>query len=192
MAEMANQMAGLPIESLICEPLIAVAKGQNALVDVYLNQLFKLAYTDGDPEKGTRLIKFNLERPVTDGQGNLSKQTIEVEAPLLSLVPVPAFTMQEATVEFSMEIKSQESSTNKSEASLETSASASGGYFGVSFSASVTGKASTSSENTRSSDQSSKYVITAKAVQQPPSEGMAKLTQLFASVIEPIDVGSPS
>lgn len=189
---MANQMAGLPIESLICEPLIAVAKGQNALVDVYLNQLFKLAYTDGDPEKGTRLIKFNLERPVTDGQGNLSKQTIEVEAPLLSLVPVPAFTMQEATVEFSMEIKSQESSTNKSEASLETSASASGGYFGVSFSASVTGKASTSSENTRSSDQSSKYVITAKAVQQPPSEGMAKLTQLFASVIEPIDVGSPS
>ena len=189
--EQANQMAGLPIETLICEPLIAVAKGQSALVDVYLKQLFQLAYVDGDPEKGTKLIKFTLQRPVTDGQGNLKKQNFDVEAPLLSLVPVPAFTMQEATVEFSMEIKTSEASTNKSEASVESTVEVSGGGFGYSVSASVTGKASTSSENTRSTDQSAKYVITAKAVQQEPSEGMAKLTQLFASIIEPIDVGSP-
>jgi len=192
MAEVAQSMAGLPIETLICEPLIAVAKGQSKLVDVYLEQLFRLAYVDGDPEKGTKLIKFNLERPVTNGQGALSKQSIEVEAPLLSLVPVPAFTMAEATVEFSMEVKSSEASESSSSAEVGSEVSVSGGYFGVSVSATITGKASTSQTNTRSSDQSSKYLITAKAVQQEPSEGMAKLTQLFASVIEPIDVGAPS
>jgi len=185
---MAQEMAGLPIETLICEPLIAVAKGQSKLVDVYLEQLFKLAYIDGDPTKGTKLIKFNLQRPVTTGKGQVSKQTIEVEAPLLSLVPVPAFTMSEATVEFTMEIKSQETSkeTSSAEAGSEVSAS----YWGVS--AKITGKASTSKENTRTSDKSAKYMITAKAVQQAPSEGMAKLTQLFASVIEPIEAGAPA
>lgn len=55
------------------------------------------------------------------------------------------------------------------------------------FSSSVTGKVTTSHENTRTTDQSAKYDIFARASQQPPAEGMAKLTALFASVVEPIE-----
>ena len=42
-------------------------------------------------------------------------------------------------------------------------------------------------QNTRTTDQSAKYDIFARASQQPPAEGMAKLTSLFASVVEPIE-----
>jgi hypothetical protein len=153
-------------------------------VKFYLDQVFKLAWKDGNPENETNVIKFNLTRPVTSGTGQISKQTIEVEAPLLSLVPVPAFTMQEATVQFTMEVKTSE--TSKEEAGFKVG----GSYWGAT--AEVSGSVTNTSENTRSSDQSAKYDIFAKAVQQPPAEGMAKLTQIFASVIEPINVGGGS
>ena len=45
------------------------------------------------------------------------------------------------------------------------------------------------SESTRSTDKSAKYDIYARAVQQQPVEGMAKLSSIFASVIEPVTLG---
>ena len=87
-----------------------------------------------------------------------------------------------------MEVK--EVSTSKITSASDVSASSSFSLWG--FKANVSGKVTTSSENTRSSDHSAKYEIYARAVQQQPTEGMAKLTQLFASVIEPIEAGGGS
>lgn len=44
------------------------------------------------------------------------------------------------------------------------------------------------SEHRRQTDSSATYKIHARAIQQPPSEGMAKLTSLFAQAMEPIAV----
>jgi hypothetical protein len=184
----ADQFAGLPLGLLVCTPIIEVAKGQSELCRVYLDYVFKLAYVykDGQKTDDANIIKFNLTRPVTDGSGNISQQSITVNAPLISLVPVPAFTMNEATVNFSMEVKEQvvDKSTSSEKTDIETGFS----YWG--FHAKVTGSVSASREHTRSSDQSAKYEIYARASQQPPAEGMAKLSTVFASVIEPIPVGS--
>ena len=106
-----------------------------------------------------------------------------MEAPLLSLVPVPAFTMDEATVQFTMEVKDIKTDKSGSASSLDTMAK----FSAWGFSSSVTGKVTTSHENTRTTDQSAKYDIFVRASQQPPAEGMAKLTALFASVVEPIE-----
>jgi hypothetical protein len=84
-----------------------------------------------------------------------------------------------------MEVKDQSAETNKSGSEVNTQA----GFSKWGFNASVSGKVTTSKDNTRSSDQSAKYEIFARAVQQPPAEGMAKLTSIFASVIEPVMVG---
>ena len=111
---------------------------------------------------------------------------LEVEAPLLALVPIPAFTMEEATVNFNMEVKDSTADkiTDASEGTMESSLSIWG------FSSTISGKVTTSRENTRSSDKSAKYDIYARAAQQPAAEGMAKLSSIFASVIEPITTGS--
>lgn len=183
-----DNFTGLPIGLLICQPLIEVAKGQAELCNVYLDQLFRLAFkTMPNLENGeaveTRTVKFKLNRMVVDAtSGDTKPVTVEVEAPLLALVPVPAFTMEEATVNFTMEVKDSTSDklTQSDESTLQTSLSAWG------FSTTISGKVTTSRENTRTSDKTAKYDIYARAAQQPAAEGMAKLSSIFASVIEPI------
>ena len=188
--EVSKSFETLPIEQLICAPILAVAQGQSQLCRVYLDYLYELAFEkDGDGKSDkTRVIKFNLNRTIITPEGDVKVQPITVEAPLLSLVPVPSFTMDETTVRFTMEVK--EVSTSKITSASDISASSSFSLWG--FKANVSGKVTTSSENTRSSDHSAKYEIYARAVQQQPTEGMAKLTQLFASVIEPIEAGGGS
>lgn len=181
----ADKFAGLPLGLLVCSPIIEVAKGQSELCRVYLDYVFQLAYVDGDVKKGVaNTIDFTLTRPVTDNQGNIDEQQIKVTAPLLTLVPVPAFTMQEATVQFTMEVKDSVVDTSEKKGEVTTEL----GFAKWGFSAKITGTVSARSENTRQSDQSAKYEIYARAVQQPPAEGMAKLSTVFASVIEPIVV----
>jgi hypothetical protein len=190
MADIPEQFAGLPLGQLICTPIIEVAKGQAELCSVYLDYVFKLAYIykEGKRTDDANLIKFKLTRPVTDGAGNITQQAIEVNAPLISLVPVPAFTMQEATVQFTMEVKEQ--AVDKTSHSDTEQAEFSASYWG--FHAKLSGTVTSSSDHTRSTDQSAKYEISARATQQAPAEGMAKLNTVFASVIEPIPTGSGS
>lgn len=179
-----QQFAGLPLGQLICSPIIEVAKGQAELCRVYLDYVFKLAYKDGKVGGETNVVSFTLNRPVTDNAGNISQQAITVNAPLISLVPVPAFTMEEAEVAFSMEVKEQVVDTSEQ----QKSASSELGFAYWGFSAKVTGSVSSKSTHSRSTDFSAKYDIKARAIQQPPAEGMAKLSTVFASTIEPIPV----
>lgn len=180
----AEKFVGLPLGQLIAQPLVEVAKGQAELCNVYLGYLFRMAYKDGDPAGETNILKFKLNRQVVSEEGSTELVPISIEASLLSLVPVPAFVMDEATVRFNMEVTEQTLSkqTGTEEVVSEFGAS----YWGCH--ANISGKVSSTTENTRQTDDSAKYEVYARAVQQPPSEGMAKLTSIFASVIEPINV----
>ncbi len=184
--EIGKSFESLPIHQLICAPILAVAEGQDALCKVYLDNILKIAFEDhkdGETAKA-KVIKFTVNRMVTNADGSIKTQPVEMEAPLLSLIPVPAFTMDEATVKFTMEVK--EVNTEKKNVSSEASSTVSSNWF---CRANISGKVTTSADNTRTSDKSAKYEIFARAVQHPPAEGMAKLTQIFASVIEPISAG---
>ena len=146
MADIKQQFTGLPLGLLVCTPIIEVAKGQAELCRVYLDYVFKLAYKDGKQDGEANVIKFKLNRPVTDGEGNISQQEIEVSAPLISLVPVPAFTMDEATVQFTMEVKEQVVDTSSKDTSTSSQFGAS--FWG--FNAQLSGSVTTSASNTRS------------------------------------------
>lgn len=149
------------------------------MCNVYLDQLFRLAFkTMPDLTKAeaveARTVKFKLNRMVVDAASGQTKPVqVEVEAPLLALVPVPAFTME-------VKDSAADKLSETSEGSMESSLSVWG------FSSTISGKVTTSRENTRSSDKTAKYDIYARAAQQPAAEGMAKLSSIFASVIEPI------
>ena len=146
-----DNFTGLPIGLLICQPLIEVARGQAELCNVYLDQLFRIAFkTMPDLTKAeaveARTVKFKLNRMVVDAASGQTKPVqVEVEAPLLALVPVPAFTMEEATVNFTMEVKDSAADklSETSEGSMESSLSVWG------FSSTISGKVTTSRENTR-------------------------------------------
>lgn len=57
-------------------------------------------------------------------------------------------------------------------------------WFGVN--ASVSGKVTSSRENTRSTNQTAKYQVHVTASQQRPTEGLSKLIDIMASCIEPL------
>lgn len=178
-----QKFAGLPLGLLICQPILEAAKGQAALCQVYIQTIYQLAFVDGDPEKGTKTVTFSFKRLIIDQKtGQETTKDMAVEVPLISLVPLPAFTMDEATVDFSMEVHEQTvDSSNNTESVSNTD---SFNFWGCS--ASITGSVAATTSHTRTTDNTSKYIIHARAVQQPPSEGMAKLTSLFAASMEPL------
>lgn len=183
--DIAQQFAGLPMGLLICQPILEAAKGQMALCQVYIETLMTLAYLDpSDPSKGCRTLPFTFDRLIIDKvTGKEDVKTMTVNAPLISLVPLPAFTMDEVTVDFSMQVSEATVDTSSQSSSVTTTESMN--FWG--FNSSITGTVSSDRSHTRNTDNSAKYQIHARAVQQPPSEGMAKLTSLFAESMQPIE-----
>lgn len=183
--ELTREFVGLPLGLLVCQPILEVAKGQAELCRVYLQNLFDLAFENSDKKDEplkAKVITFTLNRMVVNN-GEPKVVPIKVEAPLLSLVPVPAFTMDEATVRFSMEVRDQVVDKN----SVGTETESEIGFSAWGFTAAISGSVTTQKENTRTTDKSAKYEIYARACQQAPAEGMAKLTSIVASVIEPVE-----
>ena len=206
----ADAFVGLPIETLILDPLISAAKGQAALPQVTLDFVNDLAFFDNDgagDNRQAKVLNIAVDRLATDsesGEPKILKQ--QVQMPLLPLVTIPNFSLDTMEIDFMMEVKTSESSSTKdssestSESSTDVGASVEVGFgfWGVSGKASTsvnsstksTGTVSSSKDTQRSSDQSAKYQINVKAKQNEPAEGMAKFNQILASMIEPINVGT--
>ncbi len=182
---LAASFTDLPLGLLICQPILEVAKGQAALCQVYIETLMKLAYSVENGERKTNIISFEYEKPIVDKvTGNVSVKKYKINAPLLSLVPVPAFTMEETTVAFTMEVNQMSNDVDTSSSELTSDVKLS--FWGQS--AQIGGKVAASSEHTRQTDSHAKYELHARAIQQAPAEGMSKLTDLLASTIEPIEM----
>jgi hypothetical protein len=180
--EIANMMGGLPMGELIGGPLIAVVSAQKDLADVMIGYINTVGF---DPENAAkaRMLEFNIKRPIAVGD-EISTTEVSMQAPLLGLLPMPALLVDTVTIDFQMEVSTATSS--KSNTNAEVSASASGGFFGQKYS--VSGKVSTSKENTRSTNQTAKYQVHVEAKQQPQTECMGKLMDLLASCTEPVQI----
>ena len=188
-----SYFTNLPIGQLICTPFIELARGQAELCDVYVDTLFRLAfekpegvkYNDEGTGNNTRILKFSYDRPVvTESTQTVETKHFEINAPLLSLVPIPAFLIDSADVNFNMEVNIATEEKKDSSASAETNVK-----FGFwKMSGNIGGKVSSSSNITNSRSQKATYTISAHASQQPAAEGMSKLTALLAETMEPIQV----
>ena len=193
---------GLPIEDLICAPIIGAAKGQRALAQETLSFVNDLAFLPKDNDDGSKnanIINVSLDRLTNSSTtGEVQHVNQKIQMPMISLVNIPNFAMDTMEIDFVMSVGQTSSSTNTSDKSTDTttkgsvSGGASWGWGHVSASAShsVSGHVASSKSNTRATDFSAKYEVHATAKQLPPTEGMAKFTQIMASVIEPISTSS--
>ncbi len=173
----------LPIAELIAAPLTAACDSQKRLAQSAFEFMTEIGYLD--PKAQTpRLLEFTLERPV---EGASAPQKLQVRAPFLGLVPLPALLIDGVQIDFQMEVTTTETETQKSTKELNTTANASFrfGCF-ASGSVSVNGKVSSSRENTRSTNQTAKYQVHVSARQQPPTEGLSRLMDIMASCVEPV------
>lgn len=186
--EINNTLKSVPMEHLISAPFGAAIKAQKELGMEMISLVNLLAYGVEDAESGlpVKTLDMELDRPVVQEDGSVDVQSLTVKPPLLSLVPIPALLIDSVDVNFTMEINtvSAEKSTEDREASIE--ASASYGFGPLKAGVKATGRISANRENTRSTDKTAKYDVSVRAIQQEPTEGMAKLMDLLASTVEPI------
>ena len=103
-----NKFVGIPIAELVAAPLIAVCDSQKKLAQSAYEFMTEIGFND---EYKTRMIEFNLQRPI---EGSQTPQDIKVQAPFLGLVPLPNFLVGDVQVDFQMEVTATESSAEKS------------------------------------------------------------------------------
>jgi hypothetical protein len=188
MAGIADQFAGLPIEELIVSPIVGMAKGQAKLNEVTWKYISEVAFVKDEKTGVTtaRSLDVEMNRVVTNGDtGEQEIQKLYNKVPMLPLVPLPSLAITAADIEFAMEVKTSEASKDTSSSENSYEASASGRWWGMSFSAKVAGKVATNKENTRSTDNSAKYNVKVHAEQLPATEGMLKLSDYLTQMLEP-------
>ena len=187
MAGIADNFVGLPIEDLIVSPIVGMAKGQAKLNEVTWRYISEVAFEkDKDVKTTARSLDVEMNRVVTNGEtGEQEIQKVYSKVPMLPLVPLPSLAITSADIAFTMEVKTSATSKDSSDNETSYEASASGGWWGMKFSASVAGKVATHKENTRSTDNSAKYEVKVHAEQLPPTEGMLKLSDYLTQMLEP-------
>lgn len=178
-----DQFKGLPMRELISAPLIAAAEAQHQLASTAWEFYERIAFDKDGDNKKTRLVEFTVNRPIEQG-GKMVMAEQKVQAPFIGLVPIPSLLIDHIDVDFQMEVTASE--TSKSNFSSDVSTSISSGWF---VKAEVSGKVSSSRENTRSTNQTAKYQVHVAASQQPQTEGLSKLMDIMASCIEPMPTG---
>jgi hypothetical protein len=186
-ADISAQFTGLPIEDLIVSPIVGMAKGQAKLNDVTWKYINEVAFTKDENGKNVaRSLDVQMQRVMTDPtDGTQSVKTLYSKVPMLPLVPLPALAITSADIAFTMEVKTSEVNKDSSDTSGSFSATASGGFWGMKYSATMSGSVATHKENTRSTDNSAKYEVKVHAEQLPPTEGMLKLSDYLTQMLEP-------
>lgn len=213
MARIADQFKGLPMDSLIGEPLMAAAKAQGQLA----NTTTKFIEDIGLQKVGTKLVArtvdFNYDVPVEKEAtldptiagipltganavyagagsppttGTYIVHDIEkrnLKVPLLSIVNTPSLSVKNVTIDFDMTVKTSTASSS----SLDTSTK-----LGVSYSAwwspvkaNLSASVASKSSNTRKTDNSARYTVHVEARDDGAPEGLMKVLDILGNAITP-------
>ena len=88
---------GLPIEDLICAPIIGAAKGQRALAQETLSFVNDLAFLPKDNDDGSKnanIIDVSLDRLTNSSTtGEVAHVNQKIQMPMISLVNIPVITL---------------------------------------------------------------------------------------------------
>jgi hypothetical protein len=183
---MADQFGALPMTDLVAAPLLAACEAQMILAKTAADFIDKVGMnTDANGNKTARTVDFAMSRPVQQTDGTMKQELVNIQAPLLALVHVPALTIREVTIDFEMEVRS--SSTEKSgldtKAAMEASGTANWGFARASVK--VQGSVSSHKESTRTSDTRAKYTVHVEARDDGPPEGLSRLLDIMAQAVTP-------
>ena len=114
MARQISEVQSLPFHQLVGAPLLALVEGQAQAAQATVEFIQRVGFlpvetNDGQladaeaPESNMgalRMAQFSYQRTDDDGQ----LQTMNVQVPVLSLVPIPAIQIKEAELEFYIKI----------------------------------------------------------------------------------------
>jgi hypothetical protein len=195
---MAAQFSGLPMEDLIGGPLKAACDAQTLLAKATSQFIHEVGFEPGTSQPATpgqpapvgsykaRTVDFSFTRPVQQGpDGDVKQEKVELKVPMLAIVNVPALSVKEVDINFTMEVKSSESHHDSSDTKATMDATAKMGWGPFSATVKIHGSVASHSENTRSSDNSAKYDVKVLARDDGMPEGLRRVMDLLNTAVAP-------
>lgn len=195
LVSMAQQFSGLPMDSLIGGPLQAAASAQQGLAmtqtQYILNTGFNRVVENGQVSYKpiTASIAMGQSQPVigADGSVSVADSHLNVDFPIITMIPIPSLAVTSVDITFDMEVKSSFSHETDNETSSKTQeqasfdAKAGWGCFSVEVKGSVSHDSSQSNSDKQSYQKSNdaRYHVEVKAEQQPIPEGLKMLLKMF-------------
>ncbi len=178
-----EQFAGLDMGQLIGGPLNAASDASISLARGTANFINDVGF---DKNGKVRTAAFGFSRNSMNDDGTSNLESLNVDVPLLAIVPIPNLQIDEVNIIFDMEVKESE----KSEKSFDLGASLSGSARFGPVQVSITGSVSAHQANTRSSDNSAKYHVDVRAVNHGTPEGLSRVLDMISAGISPSLVDS--
>lgn len=179
MVNIPAELSALPLESLIGKPLEAAVRAQAyaAMTTARFVQEVGL-----DDEGNVKSVTFKFKRKVVDPDtGNLTEEDTTLEAPILTILPVPFIRIKDMTIHFKFIIKTTDVDTQQHNFSSTLSAKAGWGWGSVKLTASYGYKRETRSQV----DRSAELEITVNAVQDEMPEGMRTMLSILREAMAP-------
>ena len=174
------EFQALPLDYLIASPLIAAVKAQRVAAEA-TKDFVQSMIVDGKPIT----VDFSVNQKSADGEAN----SINVQAPLLAMVPVPHLRIDSLTTHFTFEISTTYRDAKETNKSVEVSAKT-GGALSPWVSASMKGSVSSKASNESSTNRKGQLEITVQASEADIPEGLARVLSLMTSAIQTPDAGT--
>lgn len=170
----ATEFQALPLEFIVSAPLTAAVKAQAVASETTLN-FIKGLIPNGVPTK----VSFSTDYNELDDNNVVKKRTLKVEAPLLSLVPIPHLRIDKVKTCFRFEITQSFSSKEVRDKGLEIGAET-GALLSPWVNATLKGSVSSKSSEESIMNRSGVLEVTVEASESPIPEGLARILNLLS------------
>ena len=174
---LAAEFQALPLESIIAAPLKGAIQAQAmaaATTKAFIDSMI-------DPKGNPVNVHFNLSRNVVTDAGTTTVVS-SIDAPLLSIIPVPHLCINSITTHFKYEISLAEKKEKEFDWGVDASLGTTG-LLSKFVSVSLKGNVSSKSREESVMNRSGMLEITVQASESPMPEGLAKILNLLASSI---------
>lgn len=179
-----QELQSIPFSAMIGGPMSAVIQAQAQAAQTTIEFIQKVGFeapespTTGSTSFGkTRSAEFTYEKLKSDGTGG--RETVAINVPLLSIVPIPYIRIDYTEIDFSAKIN--ETIKTEDSSNLGIGAEVSGGWAPIKFKASFSYNKSSS----KSTNMDKEYQVNVKvrAVQDDMPAGLQKLLQMMEKAI---------
>ena len=175
---MAAEFQALPLESIIAAPLKGAIEAQALAAATTKAFIESMIDKDGKPVA----VQFKIARNIVDPSGTSSIEAATIDAPLLSIIPIPHLGIDSLTINFKYEINLAE--TNEKDSTWEVGGTAgTTGFLSKLVNISLKGSVSSTSREQSVMNRSGMLEMTVHASESPIPEGLAKILNLLASTI---------
>jgi hypothetical protein len=173
-----DQFTELDMKNLIGEPLAASADASLQLAQSTAGFVNNVGF---DEDRKMYVVDFSYSQKAHNADGTDGIQEMNLQAPLLAIVPIP--NLQIDAVNVSLDMKVCESTQSESSKDMGASLSGNGGIFD--FKVSTNGSVSSHGSNMRSTDNSAKYHVDVMAANHGTQEGLSRILDIIAANAAP-------